>query len=278
MMLQNKRAGESIDVMRRFAQAGITMNCQIVCCPGINDGDELLRSMKELAEMHPAVKSVSVVPFGMTKFREGLPCIRPYDKDMAIDLIRSVEPLQKRFLEELDTRFVFPADEFYCLSGMPIPEDLEYEDYPQIENGVGMLRMFQTDLQYAAEDDPVEETAPRKLCIACGTSIAPFLQKLADQYAPRGTTVIVKPIVNHFFGASVTVSGLITGQDLVAQLRGRDLGEALLLPCNMLRSGENVLLDDMTVEQIEETLQIKIIIVESDGRSFTEAVTGIRIG
>lgn len=144
------------------------------------------------------MQSIALVPIGLTKFRDGLPYIKPYNKQMAADLIESVKPYQERFLREIGTRLVFPADEFYCLSGLPLPTDEEYEDYPQIENGVGMLRMFETDLEYAAEDLPMEETPPRRICIATGTSVAPFLRELANKHAPRGTTVEVRPIVNKF--------------------------------------------------------------------------------
>lgn len=272
-LLRNPQAALIMDRLRLLKDHGIRFHCQVVLCPGWNDGDVLMRTIEDLAGLAPAAQSVALVPIGLTKYRDGLPCIKPYDKDMATELIRSVEPLQKRFLKELDTRFVFPADEFYCLSGLPIPEDHEYEDYPQIENGVGMLRMFETDLQYAAEDYPVEETPERHLCIATGTSIAPFLQRLADKYAPRGTTVTVKPIINRFFGESVTVAGLITGGDLVEQCRDV-VADEILIVRSMIRAEGDLFLDDMTVEEVRSALPAPLRITESSGEGFWRAISG----
>ena len=272
-MLRNPKAAQIMDKLRTLKQHGIRFHCQVVLCPGWNDGDILMKTIRELAELAPAAQSIALVPIGLTKHRDGLPYIKPYDKQMATELIESVKPLQAKFLVEMGTRFVFPADEFYCLSGLPIPEDEEYEDYPQIENGVGMLRMFETDLHYAAEDYPVEETQPRRLCIATGTSIAPFLQRLADQYAPKGTTVEVRPIVNHFFGESVTVAGLITGGDLVAQCQDVQADEILIVR-SMIRAEGDMFLDDMTVEEVRKALPAPLLITEASGEGFWRAISG----
>lgn len=272
-LLRNPRAAQIMDNLRTLKAHGIRFHCQIVLCPGWNDGDILMKSIRELAELAPAAQSIALVPIGLTRFRDGLPCIKPYDRQMATDLIESVKPFQERFLREMGTRFVFPADEFYCLSGLPIPEDEEYEDYPQIENGVGMLRMFETDLQYAAEDCPVAETPPRRLCIATGTSIAPFLQRLADQYAPRGTTVEVRPIINRFFGESVTVSGLITGGDLVEQCRDV-VADEILIVRSMIRAEGDLFLDDMSVDEVRKALPAPLHITESSGEGFWRAISG----
>ena len=195
-LLRNPNAAKIMDNLRLLKANGIRFHAQMVLCPGWNDGEILKKSLEDLETLRPAVQSIALVPIGLTKFRDGLPYIKPYNKQMAADLIESVKPYQERFLREIGTRLVFPADEFYCLSGLPLPTDEEYEDYPQIENGVGMLRMFETDLEYAAEDLPMEETPPRRICIATGTSVAPFLRELANKHAPRGTTVEVRPIVN----------------------------------------------------------------------------------
>ncbi len=272
-MLRNPKAAQIMDNLRTLKKHGIRFHCQIVLCPGWNDGDILMKSIRELAELAPAAQSIALVPIGLTKHRDGLPYIKPYDKAMATELIQSVKPMQEKFLAEMGTRFVFPADEFYCLSGLPIPEDEEYEDYPQIENGVGMLRMFETDLQYAAEDYPVEETAPRKLCIATGTSIAPFLQSLADKYAPKGTTVEVRPIVNRFFGESVTVAGLITGGDLVEQCKDVNADEILIVR-SMIRAEGDLFLDDMPVEEVRKALPAPLRITENSGEGFWRAISG----
>ena len=273
-MMRNPRSGEIMDRLRQLAQHGIRFHCQLVLCPGWNDGEVLMRSIEDLASLAPAACSVALVPVGLTKYRDGLDVIRPYDRESALALIRSIEPLQQRFLRELDTRFVFASDEFYCLSGLPLPEDEEYEDYPQIENGVGMLRMFETDLRFAAEDEPVEATPPRHLIIACGTSIAAQMQRWCDQYAPRGTTVTVQPIINHFFGESVTVTGLITGGDLISQLRDVKCDEILICR-NMLRNEGDLFLDNVSLEDARSALPAPLRIVENTGEGFWRAISGL---
>ena len=273
-LLRNPKAAQIMDNLRTLKAAGIRFHCQIVLCPGWNDGEILMRSIRELAELAPAAQSVALVPIGLTKHRDGLPYIKPYDQQMATELIEAVRPLQERFLAEMGTRFVFPADEFYCLSGLPLPEDQEYEDYPQIENGVGMLRMFETDLKYAAEDYPVAQTPARRLVIATGTSSAPFLQDLADQYAPKGTTVEVRPIINRFFGESVTVAGLITGGDLIEQCRDVDADEILIVR-SMIRAEGDLFLDDMTVEEVRKALPAPLRITENSGEGFWRAISGL---
>ncbi len=272
-LLRNPQAALIMERLRLLKENGIRFHCQIVLCPGWNDGEILMKSIRELAELAPAAQSVAIVPIGLTKYREGLPYIKPYDQQMAMDLIESVKPWQEKFLKEMGTRFVFPADEFYCLSGLPIPADEEYEDYPQIENGVGMLRMFETDLQYAAEDNPVEKTLPRRICIATGTSIAPMLQRLANRYAPKGTTVEVRPIINRFFGESVTVAGLITGQDLVAQCQDVQADE-LLIVRSMVRAEGDMFLDDMTIEEVRKALPVSLKVVGAGGEDFWKAISG----
>ena len=271
-MLRNPQAARIMDRLRQLKDSGIRYHCQVVLCPGWNDGEALLRTLDDLRGLYPAAQSVALVPIGLTRFRDGLPYIRPYDRDMAAALIERAKPLQARYLDEIGTRFVFPADEFYCLSGLPIPADEEYEDYPQIENGVGMLRMFETDLRFAAEDDPVAETPQRHLVIATGTSVAPFLQRLADQYAPKGTTVTVRPIVNHFFGESVTVAGLITGRDLVEQCRDVKADEILIVR-SMIRAEGDMFLDDMTVDEVRRSLPAPLRITESSGEDFWRAIS-----
>ena len=168
---------------------------------------------------------------------------------------------------------MFPSDEFYCLSRLPLPSDEEYEDYPQIENGVGMLRMFETDLAFAAEDYPVEETPPRRLVIACGTSVAPYMQTWCDRFAPRGTTVRVQPIINRFFGESVTVSGLITGQDLMDQLKDADCDEILIVR-DMIRNEGDLFLDNTTVEEVRRALPAPLHITQNTGEGFWRAISG----
>ena len=273
-LLRNPHAGDIMEKLRRLKDNGIRFHCQLVLCPGWNDGEVLLRSIRDLASLAPAACSVALVPVGLTKHREGLAKIDPYTRESAAELIRTIQPMQQQFLKELGTRFVFPADEFYCLSGIPLPEDEEYEDYPQIENGIGMLRMFETDLRFAMEDYPVEETPPRRIVIACGTSIAAQMQRWCDQYAPKGTTVRVVPIINRFFGESVTVTGLITGGDLVEQLQGVACDEIQICR-NMIRNEGDLFLDDMTLEDVCKALPAPLRIVENTGEGFWRAISGL---
>ena len=272
-LLRNPNAAKIMDNLRLLKANGIRFHAQMVLCPGWNDGEILKKSLEDLETLRPAVQSIALVPIGLTKFRDGLPYIKPYNKQMAIDLIESVKPYQERFLREIGTRLVFPADEFYCLSGLPLPTDEEYEDYPQIENGVGMLRMFETDLEYAVEDLPMTETPPRRICIATGTSVAPFLRELANKHAPRGTTVEVRPIVNKFFGESVTVTGLITGQDLVAQCQDVQADEILIVR-SMIRAEGDLFLDNMSVDEVRSKLPCPLKIAENSGEGFWRAISG----
>lgn len=272
-LLRNPNAAKIMDNLRLLKANGIRFHAQMVLCPGWNDGEILKKSLEDLETLRPAVQSIALVPIGLTKFRDGLPYIKPYNKQMAADLIESVKPYQERFLREIGTRLVFPADEFYCLSGLPLPTDEEYEDYPQIENGVGMLRMFETDLEYAVEDLPMEETPPRRICIATGTSVAPFLRELANKHAPRGTTVEVRPIVNKFFGESVTVAGLITGQDLVAQCQDVQADEILIVR-SMIRAEGDLFLDNMSVDEVRAKLPSPLKITENSGEGFWRAISG----
>ena len=264
-MLCHKRAGDSIAVMRRFAQAGITMNCQIVACPGINDGPALERTLGDLAEMAPAVSSVAIVPVGLTKYREGLYHLEPYTSEQAGAVIDLVEAFGRRQMEKSGSTFAWCSDEFYLLAGRDLPEKSYYEDMNQLENGVGMLRLLTSQAELALEDVP-GDLAPRSCTIATGAAAAPFVREILEKAmaacpALRGE---VRPIRNDFFGETITVSGLVTGRDLIAQLKETNLGQRLLIPSNMLRSGEQVFLDDVTVDQVEKELAIPVQIVEAE--------------
>ena len=196
------------------------------------------------------------------------------DPEMAEMLICRIQQKQERFLRDFGTRFVFLSDEFYCISGHSFPQEESYEDYPQIENGVGMLRMFETDLAYAAQDEPVESTPERHLIIACGTSIAENMQRWCDTYQPKGTHVRVKAIINRFFGETVTVTGLITGRDLVDQLKTENC-DAFLICRNMIRNEGDLFLDDMSVEEVRSLLPAPLRIVENTGEAFWRAISGL---
>ena len=274
-MLRNPRAGESIAIMRRFAEAGIVMNCQIVCCPGLNDGQELQRSMRELAEMWPAVHSVSVVPVGLTRFREHLYPLTPFTPEHAGETIDQVEAFSAECLQKLGSRIFFCGDELYLKAGRELPEEEFYEEFTQLENGVGMLRLLETEfrsaLKLADEPDGLDFT------IATGVSAAPQLEKLLGLAKAAFPTLKgrVCAIENDFFGRSINVTGLVTGGDLIAQLRGKKLGERILISQNMLRRQEMDFLDDVTLEQASEALGLPIYPVECDGFALCDAMFGI---
>ena len=274
-MLKNPRAGECLEVMKQFAQAGIEMNCQIVACPGVNDGPALERTLADLSGLYPAVTSVAVVPVGVTKFREGLCRIEPYTREQAAALLDQVEQFAAAFLEKQGTSLAWCSDEFYLIAGRPLPEKAYYEDMDQLENGVGMLRLLLHQAELALEDEGPAKAAP--FSVATGLSAAPFVQEIVDKIREKCGNIkgMVYPIVNRFFGETITVSGLITGTDLIEQLRGRELGKRLLIPDNMLRAGERVFLDDVTVEQLEEALGVAVIPVPADsGFDLADAILG----
>lgn len=274
-MLRNPHAGRALDIMRRFADGGITMNCQIVCCPGINDGAQLLRTMQDLAAMYPAVNSVSIVPVGLTKFREGLYPLTPFTPAHAAETIDEVTAFGEECLVRFGSRIFFCGDEFYLLSGREIPEDAFYEAYTQLENGVGMLRLMETEFSSALSlsDAP---SAPQDFSIATGVSAAPFFEKLVCKASAKYDTIKsrVFPVENDFFGHSINVAGLITGRDLISQLQGKDLGSRLLISQNMLRREEMDFLDDVTLEEASEALGVPVIPVEQDGFALWDAMSG----
>ena len=276
-MLRNPRAGEAIDIMRRFAAGRITMNCQIVACPGINDGPALTKTLSDLGQMYPSVASVAVVPVGITKFRDGLHPLRPYTEEEACAVIDRVEDFASASLRTRDTALVWCSDEFYLLAHRPLPPKSYYEDMAQLENGVGMLQLLLSEARRALEDaDPALDPPP--FSIATGVSAAPFIRSVVDitkKQCPR-VRGSVYPVRNRFFGETITVSGLVTGQDLIAQLRGQDLGRRLLIPSNMLRSGENVFLDDVTTQQVSEALGVPVTSVPADsGFDLVDAILGL---
>ena len=273
-MLNNPRAGESIAVMRRFAENGIVMNCQIVCCPGWNDGAELQRTMEDLAGMYPGVHSVSVVPVGLTKYREGLAQLTPFTPEHAAETLDQVTAFGDACVERYGTRIFWCGDELYLKAGRPLPPDGFYEEYTQLENGVGMLRLMETEFRAALRLSDAPDGVP--FSIASGTSAAPFftgLLAMAKEQWPQ-LDGRVYPIVNDFFGHSINVSGLITGRDQIAQLKGKELGERLFISQNMLRRQEMDFLDDVTLEQAVRALGVPIYPNEADGFALWDAISG----
>ena len=274
-MLRNPSAGESLGIMRRFADAGIVMNCQIVCCPGLNDGEELDRSMRELAALHPAVHSVSVVPVGLTRYREGLYPLTAFTPEHAAETLDQVTAFGDRCLEQYGTRIFWCGDELYLKAGRELPPDEFYEEYTQLENGIGMLRLLETEFRSALRLS--EDPGPQHCSIATGAAAAPWLQMLADLAVARypQLKIDVYPIQNDFFGHSITVAGLVTGGDLIRQLRGKDLGDRLLISQNMLRREERDFLDDVTLEDAREALQIPVFPTETNGFALWDAICGV---
>ena len=274
-MLRNPRAGESLGIMRRFADAGIVMNCQIVCCPGLNDGEELDRSMRELAALHPAVHSVSVVPVGLTRYREGLYPLTAFTPEHAAETLDQVTAFGDRCLEQYGTRIFWCGDELYLKAGRELPPDEFYEEYTQLENGIGMLRLLETEFRSALRLS--EDPGPQHCSIATGAAAAPWLQMLADLAVARypQLKIDVYPIQNDFFFYIITVAGLVTGGDLIRQLRGKDLGDRLLVSQNMLRREERDFLDDVTLEDAREALQVPVFPTETDGFALWDAICGV---
>ena len=273
-MLQNPRAGESIETMRRFARAGIVMNCQIVCCPGLNDGEELLRSMRELEEMYPGIHSVSIVPVGLTRFREGLYPLTPYTRELAAETIDMVTAFGDECLKRHGTRIFFCGDELYIKAERELPPDEFYEEHTQLENGVGMIRLLETEFRSALMLSEEPDGLP--FSIATGVSAAPYFEKLLGMAKEKYGTIKgqVYAIENDFFGRSINVTGLITGQDLIRQLKGKDLGQRLLISQNMLRREEMDFLDDVPLEQASKELGVPICPVEQDGFALWDAMAG----
>ncbi|MEG1847230.1 MAG: DUF512 domain-containing protein [Lachnospiraceae bacterium] len=282
-MLHNRFAGEALQKVDLLYQAGIEMNGQIVLCKGVNDKEELERSIRDLTNYLPHLTSVSVVPVGLSKYREGLYTLEPFTKADAGAVLQTIHTWQKKLYEEHGTHFIHASDEWYVLAEQELPEEDTYDGYLQLENGVGMMRLLQEEFKeelkyrYHNRHKPEEQRRQKKreeVTLATGQLAYPYLKDMAEQVEelyPQ-MTVHVYPIKNVFFGEQITVSGLLTGQDIKEQLMGKPLGTRLLLPQNVLRSGETVFLDDYTVEDLEKALQVKIDIVKSSGRDFIEAI------
>ena len=273
-MLHNRFAGESLKIVDKLIEAGITINGQIVLCKNWNDGEELERSLRDLYQYLPNLQSVSVVPVGLSKFREGLEPLEPFKKEDAKQVIALIEKWQKKAYGEYGLHFIHASDEWYLLAEEELPEESSYDGYLQLENGVGMLRLLESEFHDALAKKTGDQIS-RKISIATGKLAAPVLRKFMEELKEiyPNTEVNVYDITNEFFGEKITVAGLITGQDLKKQLKGKELGTKLLLPCHMLRSGEEVFLDDVTVSELSEYLQIPIEIVDSDGAVLLHHVT-----
>ena len=274
-MLHNRFAGDALKKVDRFYEAGITMNGQIVLCKGVNDGKELEYSIEQLVKYLPYLQSVSVVPVGLTRYRDGLYPLEPFTKEDARAVLDLIHSWQDRLYKEYGSHFIHAGDEWYLLAEEEIPTEDSYDGYMQLENGVGMIRLLQEEvreeLAALAGDD-----CERRVTIATGELAAPILEELGQEIKAKypKLDLQVKAVKNEFFGGKITVAGLLTGQDLKKQLADLNLGEELLLTEHMMKSGEQVFLDDVTVEELSGALQVPITIVKSDGKSFLDAVLG----
>lgn len=272
-MLHNRFAGDALKKVDRLYEGGVTMNGQIVLCKGVNDREELEYSLEKLSAYAPVLQSVSIVPVGLSKFRDGLYPLESFTKEDAEHLIEQVEHWQKIMMEKHGIHFVHASDEWYILAGRNMPEEGRYDGYLQLENGVGMMRLLETEVkerlsQLEGDDRKIQAS------VATGKLAAPFIKKMTELVQEKfpNISVSVYTIKNEFFGEKITVSGLITGQDLKTQLKDRQLGEKVLIPCNMLRSGEDVFLDDLTVEMISEALGTEIVVVDEPGADLVDCL------
>ncbi|MBQ8720209.1 MAG: DUF512 domain-containing protein [Clostridia bacterium] len=276
-MMKNKRAGEVLSYLDRLKGAGIAMCGQIVLCRGINDGEELTRSMRDLAKYLPELSSVSIVPAGLTKFRDKLYPLTDFSKEEAERVIDAVDSFAEGLKKKCGTRLFFVADEFYLKAERPIPDTEYYEEYPQIENGVGMIRSFTDEFGIAAEDlielsQSVRE--PRCVSVATSTASYPMISDMAERVMAicPNLTINVYKIINDFFGESITVTGLLTGKDIARQLKDKPLGDELLVPANALRY-DDVFLCNMTLSELSETLGVKVRKC-ADGFELFDAIFG----
>lgn len=275
-MMKNRFAGEKLKFIRQLAENGIMLNCQIVCCPGLNDGDELRRTLNDLGGLMPNISSMAVVPVGLTKFRQGLFPLTGFTKEGAGETIDIIEGFQREFLEKYGSRTVFASDEFYLIAERELPPAEAYEEFPQYENGVGMLRSLIDEFEKAL-DIAQWEGESRHVSIATGFSSYDTilcLAKMAQERFPELRCDVYR-IRNDFFGESITVTGLITGQDLISQLKDKELGSELIISSAMLMRDSEVFLDDVTVSDVERELNIKVRSSVPDGYELLDAMMGI---
>ena len=265
-MMKNKHAGECLSILKRLADAGIKLNTQLVLCPGINDGKELEYSLSELEKLLPSIQSIAAVPVGLTKFRENLPALRTYTPQEARETIEIVDSFGERCLEKYGVRLAFCADEFYLTAGMPIPDEEYYEDYPQLENGVGLWRNLLEEFSFALTESSFEKDIERHVSIATGVAAYPLLVRLCRLVSEKYPLVKadVFQIKNDFFGHSVTVAGLVTGKDLISQLKDKPHAETLIIPSVMLRSEGDVFLDDVSLEDVEKALSVSVRVTDAN--------------
>lgn len=273
-MMKNPKAGECLHIISYLAENGISINTQLVLCPGINDGDELRYSLQKLSELHPGVESIAVVPVGITKHREGLFDMPEYTKETAADVIDIITEFGDKFKEKFGTRLCYASDEFYLKAERPLPDAEYYEDYVQLENGVGMCTSFKDEFMSGLYDI-ADDTEERKLSLATGEAAYPLIKELSDEVTKKfpNIKINVYKIENNFFGHTVTVAGLVTGRDLIDQLKGKELYDRLIIPDVMLRSEGDLFLDNISVEDVEEALSVPLdVTFSADGYDLIDKI------
>lgn len=274
-LLGTARGAGIMDALRKLADGGIQFHAQAVICPGLNDGAAMEQTIEDLSGLHPACQSLALVPVGLTGHRDGLPELKPFDAEAARDVLTAADSHRERLLKRIGSRFVHAADELYILAGRQFPSDVAYEGYPQIDNGVGLCRQLQTEFEWALEDADLGQAKPGSYAIACGVAAQPFLRELLERHPIPGVAVSVHPVVNRHFGESVSVSGLIVGRDLIEQMRGVRADRILITEC-MLRDGERVFLDDVTLEQAQSELGVPILPVGRTGEALLDILMGFQ--
>lgn len=271
-MMNNRFAGDTLKYLKRFADAGITLNCQIVSCPGINDGDELVRTLTDLENL--GVNMTAIVPVGLTRYRENLYPLVPYNKETAGQTIDIIEKMGDECVKKHGRRIFFPGDEFYLLAEREIPSPEFYEDFSALEDGIGMIAYLTDDVGWKLEELDADESLCHKVTIACGEGVFPYMKRIMSMINEKfpNITINTRAIKNNFFGGGVNVSGLVTGGDLIDQLRDDDLGDRLIITSSMLRFENDLFLDDVSTDDVERELGITLVPVNNNGNDLVEAV------
>lgn len=271
-MMNNRFAGDTLKYLKRFADAGITLNCQIVSCPGINDGDELVRTLTDLENL--GVNMTAIVPVGLTRYRENLYPLVPYNKETAGQTIDIIEKMGDECVKKHGRRIFFPGDEFYLLAERELPSPEFYEDFSALEDGIGMIAYLTDDVDWKLEELDADESLCHKVTIACGEGVFPYMKRIMSMINEKfpNITINTRAIKNNFFGGGINVSGLVTGGDLIDQLRGDDLGDRLLIPSSMLRFENDLFLDDVSTDDVERELGVTLVPVNNNGNDLVEAV------
>lgn len=274
-MLKNKNAGKIYPILKRFHEANLEINCQIVLVPNVNDGEELNRTLTDLSKLYPSVQSVAVVPIGVTKYREGLEKVESFDSHMSLEVLDYIDNIQNKFLKELGTRFVFASDEFFALSKEELPSFGKYEGFPQFENGVGLMKSFQYEVKKELEKIDDGYIIDRTFIIATGTLAYDFMVDISKRIQEKfnGLKIKVIPVINDFFGHKITVSGLVTGFDLVKNLK-EIKGDKVIIPKSMMKSCENIFLDNVRLKDLEKKLNIPVQVSEVSGKEFIDLFRG----